>query len=388
MTASSRYQGMSRQTLAPVGAEKRHHRNGGNGRRHILEVTDPHPVADVSQLWRTAAQASTIGIFIILLVAALSYGRPVLLPTVSAFVITILLSPLTTRADRLAVPPRVTAVVLWVLFGAFLYGVIAMLSSPVVDWIGKAPDIGRSLQEKLRLLQGPLTALENLRDALLPAGTKGGFSVDIMSFVQPAVSVVTPALSELLIFFGALFFMLLGRSRARHLMVVFFHGRETRLRTLRIVNDVERNLAGYLSVITVINLAIGVAAGVIAWLSWLPSPPAWAVLGFLLNYVSYLGAIAIELAMFMVGLVTFPTLTHALLAPLLYAGIATLEGHFITPSIIGRRLTLNPLTVFLSLVFWAWLWGPIGAFLAVPILIVMLVAASHLFPNETTSLPD
>jgi predicted PurR-regulated permease PerM len=379
---------MGRQRLAAVSEEKGRNRNGEMGRHHVLAVTDPHPVVDVSRLWRTAAQAATIGIFVILFIAALYFGRPVLLPTVSAFVITILLTPLSARADRLAVPSLLTALVLWLLVAAVFYGVIAMLSAPVVDWIGKAPDIGRNLQEKLRLLEVPLTELQSLRDALLPDNAKSGLGVDIMSFVQPAVSVVTPAIGQLLIFFGVLFFMLLGRNRVRRVMVVFFHGREARLRTLRIVNDIERNLAGYLGVVTVINLAIGVSAGVVAWLSGLPSPLAWAVLGFLLNFISYLGAVIMELALFMVGLVTFPTLAHALLAPLLYAGVATLEGHFVTPSIIGRKLTLNPLTVFLSLVFWTWLWGPIGAFLAVPMLIVMLVTASHLFPKEAMTLPD
>jgi predicted PurR-regulated permease PerM len=91
--------------------------------------------------------------------------------------------------------------------------------------------------------------------------------------------------------------------------------------------------------------------------------------------------------MFMVGLVTFPTLTQALLAPVLFLALATLEGHFVTPSIIGHRLTLNPLTVFLSLVFWTWLWGPVGAFLAVPLLIMALVVIGHLFREDEPELP-
>jgi predicted PurR-regulated permease PerM len=379
---------MGKQQAGAVPEEKGRSRNGEDARRHILAVNDPQPVANVSQLWRTAAQAATIGIFVVLLIAALYFGRPVLLPTASAFVITILLSPLSARADQLGVPSLLIALVLWLLVVAVFYGVIAMIAAPVLDWIGKAPDIGRHLQEKLLLFEGPLASLQSLRDALLPDDAKGGLGVDIMSFVQPAILLITPAIGQLLIFFGVLFFMLLGRKRVRRVMVVFFHERDARLRTLRIVNDIEDNLSGYLGVVTVINLAIGVAAGVIAWFSGLPSPLAWAVLGFLLNFISYLGAIIMELALFMVGLVTFPTLAHALLAPLLYVAVATLEGHFITPSIIGRTLTLNPLTVFLSLVFWTWLWGPVGAFLAVPILIVMLVTASHLFPKEAMTLPD
>jgi predicted PurR-regulated permease PerM len=111
------------------------------------------------------------------------------------------------------------------------------------------------------------------------------------------------------------------------------------------------------------------------------------VLGFILNFIPYIGALIMEAALFMVGLVTFPTLTHALLAPLLCLGLATLEGHFITPSVMGRKLTLNPLTVFLSLVFWTWLWGPVGAFLAVPLLIMALVVIDHLFPADEPDLP-
>jgi predicted PurR-regulated permease PerM len=86
-------------------------------------------------------------------------------------------------------------------------------------------------------------------------------------------------------------------------------------------------------------------------------------------------------------LVTFPTLGHALIAPLLYLAATTLEGHFVTPAVMGKHLLLNPLTVFLALVFWTWLWGPIGALLAVPILIVTMVTINHLFPREEASLP-
>jgi predicted PurR-regulated permease PerM len=364
------------------------YRRRDNDRRQVLAVTDPQPVADVSRIWRTAAQAATIGIFVILFVAALDLARPILLPAVSAFVVTIMFNPLSARADRLGVPPLLTAIVLWLLVVAIFYGVIVLVSAPVVDWIGKAPDIGRNIQEKLRPLEQPLALLQNLRHALLPADAKGGVGIDIVSLVQPAVAVVTPALGQMLIFFGALFFMLLGRNRLRRVLVAFFGARESRLRALRIVNDIERNLAGYLTVVTAINLGVGVGAGAIAWAVGLPDPLAWAVLGFILNYISYIGAVVMEIALLMVGLVTFATLTHAVLAPLLYVGLATLEGHFITPSIVGRTLTLSPLAVFLSLVFWTWLWGPIGAFLAVPLLIVMLVAASHLFPKDEMTLPE
>jgi predicted PurR-regulated permease PerM len=345
-------------------------------------LTDPSPVAAVGSLWRTGAQAATIGIFVILLIAGLEFARPVFLPAVAAFVVTMMLGPLSTRAERAGIPTLLTAIVLWLLVIATLYGVIMLLSAPLVDWISKAPDISRTMQEKLRLLDRPLAAMQDLRNALLPSDNKGGLGFDIMSIVQPAVTIVTPAIGEVFIFFGMLFFMLLGRARLRRLLVVFFDDRETRLRTLKIMNDIEHNLTGYLSMVAVINFSVGIAAGIIALAVGLPNPIAWGLLGFILNFIPYIGALLMEAGLFFVGLVTFPALTHVLIAPLVYAAFATVEGHFITPSLIGRRLTLNPLAVFVSLVFWTWLWGPVGAFLAVPLLIMGLVAVGHLFPGD------
>ena len=361
----------------------------GDARRagFSLAVSDPQPMTEVARFWRTAAQSATIGMFIILLVVALSLARPVLLPVASAFVVTMMLGPLSARAERYKIPSLLSAIVLWLLVIAVCYGVIILLGAPAVDWIGKAPEIGRSVQEKLHVLDRPLAALQEMRDALLPSDKKGSLGIDIMSFVQPALLVVTPAIGQTFIFFGTLFFMLLGRSQLRRVVVAFFDEREARLRTLKIMNDIEHNLTGYLSVVAVINVAVGICGGVAAWVAGLPDPLAWAVLGFILNFIPYIGALIVEVAMFMVGLVTFPTLTHALLAPLLFLALATLEGHFVTPSIIGHRLTLNPLTVFLSLVFWTWLWGPVGAFLAVPLLIMALVVIGHLFREDEPDLP-
>ena len=270
------------------------------------------PFPDEPGLRQASAQFAVLGIFLILLVAALSLARPVLLPVTAAFVVTMMLGPLAVRADRYGVPKLVTAVVSWLLVAGVFYGLIMLLSAPVVDWIGKAPEIGRSIQDKLRLLDGPLTALRDLRNALLPSETGksiGGF--DLMAIVQPAVSMVTPAIGQLVTFFGALFFMLLGRTRIRHETVALFRTRSARLRVLKILNEIERNLTGYLSVVAVINLSMGVLAGLIAWAVGLPDPVAWGVLAFVLNFIPYLGSLLVEAAMFMVGLVSFPTLTLA-----------------------------------------------------------------------------
>jgi predicted PurR-regulated permease PerM len=363
------------------------HRNGQ--RRHaMLSIDDPLPIAAAPQMWSMAAQAAVIGLFVVVFIAALSLARPLLLPAASAFVVTMMLGPISARAERAGIPIIATAIVLWLLVIAVSYGLIVLLASPVVDWIGKAPEIGRTIREKLHVFDGPLNAVQDLRNALLPAGNKESVGVDIANFVQPVLAIVAPGIGQVFIFYGTLFFMLLGRNRLRRDLVGFFERREAKLRTLKIMNDIETNLTDYLSLMTVINTVVGIGAGVIAWLTGMPDPVAWGVLGFILNYIPYIGALMMQVALFLVGLVTFPTLGHALIAPLLYLGFTTLEGHFVTPSVVGHRLTLNPLTVFLSLLFWTWLWGPVGAFLAVPLLIMGLAALAHLFPSDEPALPD
>jgi predicted PurR-regulated permease PerM len=313
---------------------------------------------------------------------ALSLAKAIILPVTAAFVVTLMLSPLSERADLYRVPQWLTALVLWLGAVAVAFGVVDLVSAPVIDWVHKAPDIGRSIQDKLQVLSRPLSGLREIRDALLPAQSDKGVKVDVVAIVQQTILFASPALGQILIFFVTLFFMLLGRRRLRHLVVRFFSHHEVRLRSLRIMNDIETNLTGYLSVMAIINAGVGAAV------VGLPSPVAWGVLGFVLNFIPYIGAGIMELGMFLVGLVTFPTLTYAFIAPLLYILMGLIEGQFLTPSILGRRFTLNPLTVFISLVFWAWLWGPAGAFLAVPLLIIGMVAVAHLFPKHEPDLPE
>ena len=375
------------QTPAVKGAARVDIRQATKERRFLLAINDPKPIAHVSTVWRTVSQAAAIGIFIILLVATLDLARAMLLPATSAFVIGLMLGPLSARAKAYGIPSLITAIVLWLLVVVVFYGVIILLSAPALDWIGKAPEIGRIIKEKLQVLEQPLSALQDLRNAILPQGENSRFGFDIANFVQPALIVVTPAIGQIFIFFGTLFFFLLGRARLRHVIVILFENHDSRLRTLKIINDVERNLTNYLSVVAVINFVVGLGACLIAYFIGLPNPIAWGVLAFILNFIPYIGALIMEAVLLAVGLVTFPTLIQALIAPVLYFGFTTLEGHFITPSIMGRRLALNPLTVFLALIFWTWLWGPIGAFLAVPLLIVALVAINHLFPQEERVLP-
>jgi len=359
------------------------------------ELPEPPPVdADEDRIaiggipWKTLARVATVGIFFLLFCTFIDLARTILLPVVSAMVIGLMLGPLSALAARYRIPSWLSATMLMAILVGLVALAVTLLSAPVVEWISKAPEIGQTIKDKLHVFERPLAALRDLQNALTPPGGSGTLRVDVgPSLVAPALTVLTPALGELVVFFGTLFFFLLGRDDLRRFLVQFFPDRDQRLRILRILNDVELSLTRYLSVVTVINLVVGCATAVIAYVAGLPNVAVWAVLAFVLNYIPYLGPLAMNVVLFAVGIVTFPTLTQALVAPACFVALTTLEGHFITPTIMGRRLTLNPLNVFLALAFWTWLWGPIGAFLAVPLLITALVTLKHAFPKDEVALP-
>jgi predicted PurR-regulated permease PerM len=206
------------------------------------------------------------------------------------------------------------------------------------------------------------------------------------------VTVVTPAAVQLLmqfvLFFGTLFFFIIGRTEFRKYALNWCATRETRLRALKILNDIEDNLGGYLIVVTAINLSLGIVTTIMAYLLGLPAPLLWGFLAFGLNYIPYVGPAIMYVLLFVIGLVTYPTILGALLPPGIFMAITLVEGQFLSPAIVGRQvLSIHPLSIFLGIAFWAWMWGPMGAFLATPILIAGRVVYDHLYPQQKTDLP-
>jgi len=356
--------------------------------RHALVISDPQPVDSVKNVWASAGMAANIGIFLLLFGAFLYIGRAILLPVLAAAVIALTLAPLVKAAKRVGISPWLTALVILV-FGLGALSLLATaLAGPVSQWIGRAPEIGATIQQKLSVLDQPLASLRELGSSLF--GDSGSVSVSepASNFVLPVVAFLTPAAGELLLFFATLLFFLVGQIELRNHVVSMFSNRDAKLRFLKIMRDIERNLAGYLTVVTIVNAALGVIVAIGAWAIGFPNPLIFGLLAALLNYVPYVGPAVMVIILFGVGLVTFASLGHAFIAPIGLIALTTTEGHFVTPTIIGRRLTLNPLLVFLALAFWTWMWGPIGAVLAVPLSIIGLVIVHHLFPREDVRLPD
>lgn len=346
--------------------------------------------------WRPLAQVALVGIFVLMFGAFLELARVVLLPVTAAFVIGTMLGPIAERARAKGIPQWLTALLLVLLLLAVLNALLVLLAAPVSDWVGKAPEIGERLKDKLWLLQYPLDLLRRLRDTLTPGADHSapldlGLSALIqpaLSLLTPAIGFLTPAIGQMLIFFGTLFFFLSSRVQLRQGATVLVSDRDARLRLLRIIHDAESNLTTYFTTVGAIYFVEGILIGGACYLIGLPNAAAWGALTLVLSFIPYIGPGIVVLVLFGAGLIQFPTLMQALIAPAVYIGLATLEGTFITPLVVGRRLTLSPLAVFLSLVFWAWMWGPVGAFLATPLLTVGLAITSHLLPHNEPALPD
>ena len=356
--------------------------------RHALIINDPKPVDNIEKMWLSAGSAATVGIFLLLFGGFLYVGKAILLPVIAAAVVSLTLAPIIKAAQKRGISPWITAMLLvLVCFGAVALAATA-LAGPVSEWIGRAPEIGETIRTKLLVFDAPLAALHTLEGTLF--GSKGllpGPS-EAPNVVLPVVAFVTPAAGEMILFFFTLMFFLVGQINLRNQIVAMFSNRDSKLRFLKIMKDIEGNLAGYLTVVTGINVALGIVVGLGAWLIGLPNPAIFGLLAAVFNYVPYVGPAIMVVILFGVGLVTFPSLGQALIAPLGLIAVTTLEGHFITPTIVGRRLTLNPLLMFLALAFWSWMWGPIGTFLAVPLSIVGLVVINHLFPDDDVILPE
>jgi predicted PurR-regulated permease PerM len=157
-------------------------------------------------------------------------------------------------------------------------------------------------------------------------------------------------------------------------MLLLFQNNSARQMAKDILKDIQVNTSIYFGTLTVVNICLGIAATVLTWLVGLPHPFLWGMLAAVLNFIPYVGAGIVIATLFVIGLLVFSALGQAVIAPLAYLGITALEGQVITPTLIGHRLTINPFLVFLSIAFWTWMWGPVGTFLAVPILLCAMVA--------------
>ncbi len=330
-----------------------------------------------------------VGLLVIAIITVLYFGKPFFLPVVMAFVVGTMLSPAAGFLERYHVPRGVGAVLIVVAvtaLGAFILGLIA---SPAIEWSSRLPELAAQLKDKLHIFDRPLALWHELQAMLGSSDAAlSGLQMPKFEWVQPTLEFLSPTFTEFLLFFVTLILFLASWRDLRRALIMTFGDRTSRLRTLRILNEIEEHLGSYLLTVTVINAGVGIGTGLICLVTGMPNPAGLGALAATLNYIPIIGPVATFAVLVVVGIVAFPTLSGALMAPALFAVFTFLEGHFITPTIIGRRLALNALAVLLTLAFWTWLWGPMGGFLSSPLLIVALILKEHLMPVESPQLPE
>jgi predicted PurR-regulated permease PerM len=348
-------------------------------------------VKSAAENWSLVADVSVTGLFALAVLAALYLMKGVAVPVILAWVVANILQPVVARMEtwRIRRVPAVGIVTLALL--VVMFSVIALLSLPLTYWLGRATELGTLLREKLQSFAGPLDFLKEISSTLgqiTGQGTGSGLHVeDSTNIVSGIIAILTPAVTQGILFLGALVFYLIYQKQIKNRAVLVLPSRNARLTALRIMGDIERNTTIYFGTFTLVNIVLGSVTMLLAYAVGLPNPMLWGVLAAVLNYVPYIGPAIMIIVLFLIGLFTFPTVPEALIAPLVYIGITTVEGHFITPALMGRRMTLNPFAVFLAIGFWTWMWGPIGAFVAIPILMTVIVTFRHLFPADAPELP-
>ena len=328
-----------------------------------------------------------VALLIISVIALLYFAKAFFLPVVMAFVIGTMLSPAASFLERYRIPRAVGAVLIVAAVTTAAVFLVGLISSPLVEWSTKLPELGARLKDKLHVFDRLLAPWHELQGLFGGSSTFTGFQLPKIDWVQPTIEFLSPTFTEFLLFFATLILFIASWRDLRRTLILTFADHEARLRTLRILNEIEVHLGNYLLTVTLINIGVGILTGLACLIAHMPNPAGLGALAAVLNFIPIIGPVATFAVLMIVGIIALPTLSAGLVAPLAFVAIAFVEGHFVTPTIIGRRLALNALAIFLGLAFWAWLWGPMGAFLSSPLLIVGLILKEHLMPVNSPQLP-
>lgn len=323
------------------------------------------------------------GIFVLLTFYTLHLAASLLLPIYIAILLSFALAPLVRGLQRLWIPsPLGAAVVLIGFLGITGYGVM-QLAQPAADWMSRGPSAFRQIERRLRVLKQPLEQV-----------TKATESVEQLAAMDstetPTVAVRQASLAETLFdstreFLGQaflvlvlLYFLLAAAGEFSSRLVKAFphalHGSGDD----GIVATVETEISRYLLTISLINTGLGVVVAAVMYLLGMPSPLLWGALAGILNFIPFVGAIASAAIIGAVSLLTFDDFSYAVLPPLLFGMITAVEGFFITPALVGRRLMLNPIAILVAIFVWSWLWGVPGALIAVPTLAIFKLVSDRI----------
>ena len=305
----------------------------------------------------------------------------IILPIVLALVLKLLFQPVMRLLEKLGVPRSIAALLLILaVFGAIV-GIGAAASGPATTWAGKLPEGILRLQERLRFLDEPITTLRTFlhqADGLVQGA--GGGSVSGTAIAAILFSSTTHFAGSFFETILILFFLLASGNTFLKRTVEILPTFKDKRQAVELSQRVEENISAYLLTITIMNAAVGLATGAAMWACGLGDPLLWGVVAFLLNYVPIIGPFFGVGVFLLAGLLTIDPLWAALLPAALYLVIHVIEGEIVTPMLLAKRFTLNPVLVIISLIFWFWMWGVPGAILAVPMLAIFKIICDGVQP--------
>lgn len=326
------------------------------------------------------------GLFVLAVLAALYAASAIILPIVLAFILMLLLQPAVRLLERVRLPRALGALVVILLVIGTLAGLVAALSVPAATWAERLPQGIPRLEAHLVVLKRPIEALQALiqqaEQATDTPGQKGatiavrrdlGLSGALFAGTR---AVVDGLFTTILV----LYFLLVSGDIFMRRVVEILPSFGEKRQAVDISQQVSQDISAYLVTITVMNAAVGIATAAAMYMCGLGDALLWGAAAFLLNYVPILGPLFGTGIFLLAGMLVFDNLWWALLPPALYFGIHLIEGEMLTPMLLARRFTLNPVLVILALVFWFWMWGVPGAILAVPMLAIVKIVCDRVRP--------
>lgn len=329
------------------------------------------------------AQVAVVAMGLVVTAAALWVASPILAPTALALVIGIVVAPLVTLLHRAGLPERAAAMAT---FAAALLAVamlVLMFQPTVVALVEQAPRIWSDMRDMIGLVRGVFRGVADVTsavsDALVPEAraATGDEGTSAIPSLTDAILLAPGVLAQMMVFVGVLFFFLLSRSDVYVWAAALTGGRSERAAFAARLDQAEKEVSRYFLTIAFINAGLGLATGIVLHLIGLPNAATWGLVAFLINFLPYLGPAALAGGLVLAGLLSFDG-GAAFLPVAAYVALNVAEGQFVTPALVGRQLSINPLVVFLALVFGIWLWGPIGGIIAIPALLwVRSVTTDH-----------
>ncbi|MDN5787479.1 AI-2E family transporter, partial [Pseudorhodobacter sp.] len=318
---------------------------------------------------------------IVVCFAALNALESITAPMALALITGVVLSPLSDFWEQRGYSPVVGALVGMVTTLVVLAGFILILQPMISQLVETAPKVWADMQDVVVLVQKLIRGLSDVKDemqnAVVPeakAATEAA-APDVLPSLSEALMIAPAVVSQILVFSGVLFFFLMSRRDIYDWVALHLSGKGNRAHMALTLRRAERSVARYFLTITLINFALGAATGTVLQILGMPGAAMWGLLAFFLNFVVYLGPFTFAVVMLFAGVGAFDG-GQALLPALSFLVLNTIEGQFVTPALVGRHMQLNPLLVFLSLIFGIWLWGPIGGIVAIPLLLWVVVLSA------------